>query len=350
MNQLKHDNHYVPQMYLKNWGDNRNFVWSYRLLVPRNKYPLWKHQAIGSIAFQKDLYTVTGNGNEDDDFERWIESEVETPAQESLAKVVNNVNLTYDDWNRLALFLAAQDLRTPTNYIESTERWGNEMPEFMEKTLRDIVLLLEEHHHDGKPLPQEPSNNQHSLSQLFEVSVTPNAYPKEKMGEIKVEINVGRRLWLENQRNLLSNTSNALNALKKHKWSIVEPANGMSWFTSDHPVLRLNYYADGKYDFKGVWGKEGGYLMMPLSPKHLLYTHIGSDAAERFSFSIEETYMVQKFLAERAYKWIFAHKQMPGIVKLRSRHVDLGDYKYEEEQWKHWHQAQSSAEKSKPDL
>ena len=42
-----------------------------------------------------------------------------------------------------------------------------------------------------------------------------------------------------------------------------------------HPVLRLNYYKPGQYDFRGGWGNPGSEVLMPLSPRHLLYVQVG---------------------------------------------------------------------------
>lgn len=340
MQQLKHEHHFVSQLYLKNWGDKKKRIWSYRLLVPHENFPKWKLLPIGGVAFQRDLYTVISSGHEDDTFERWLETEFETPVRESLLKVVNEKKLNNLDWNRLALFLAAQDVRTPTNYFETTERWIRKLPSLLENTLSNTVKMLEEHFSEGKPLPKNTSTTQF-FNEIFDISITPNAIQEKKMGEIRAEVVVGRKLWLESQRLLLTKTSQVL---LRHKWSIVKPAGGMSWFTSDHPVLRLNYYGEGKYDLKGGWGRDGGNLIMPLSPEHLLYTQIGADAPDHFTFSIEKTYEIQQFLAERAYKWVFAHKRLPGVIKLRPRHVSLVEFINEEEQWKKWHQIQSAME------
>ncbi len=341
MSQLKRENHFVSQLYLKNWGDNKNRIWSYQLLVPHENYPKWKHLSVGGVAFRRDLYTIISNNQEDDSFERWLETEFETPVNESLSKAITNKKLTLLDWNRLARFLAAQDVRTPLNYFESIERWQKEIPKLLEKTLNTGISTLEKHHRDGKPIPENPTRSQF-FNQMFDVSISPNPRPGTNMREIRAEVITGRKFWLESQRLLLTKTCNVL---LKHKWSIVEPAKGMSWFTSDHPVLRLNYYKDGKYDLRGGWGQAGGNLIMPLSPNHLLYTQIGSDAPDRFTFSIEKTYEIQKFLAERAFRWIYAHKQLPSVMKLRPRYVNLAEFKNEEEQWKRWHEEQSSVEK-----
>jgi hypothetical protein len=178
MHQLKHEHHFVSQLYLKNWGDSKNRIWSYRLLVPRVNFPKWRHLPIGGVAFQRDLYTVISGGQEDDTYERWIEAEFETPVRESLLKVVRDKKLTNLDWNRLALFLAAQDVRTPTNYFESTERWNKELPKLLENTLNKSIQTLEEHFREGKPFPKSTTDGQF-FNQMFEISITPNAIPEK---------------------------------------------------------------------------------------------------------------------------------------------------------------------------
>ena len=61
---------------------------------------------------------------------------------------------------------------------------------------------------------------------------------------------VGRDLWLFGSVRLLTQTAKVL---LEQKWSILRPPEGLEWFTSDDPVVRLNYYAENRYDFKGGW-------------------------------------------------------------------------------------------------
>ena len=65
---ISRNNHYIPQMYLQQWGtDNKIYV--YRLLVSDAKVPVWAQQAISRTASMPNLYTRISDGNELDDFE-----------------------------------------------------------------------------------------------------------------------------------------------------------------------------------------------------------------------------------------------------------------------------------------
>jgi hypothetical protein len=132
--------------------------------------------------------------------------------------------------------------------------------------------------------------------------------------------------------------------LLSHSWSIAEAANDNEWFTSDHPVARVSFYGEGNYDLKGVWGKKRGILLMPLSPKHLLFTEIGENMPGRFVLSDRQTSVIKEFIAKRAHRMIFAHKLMPEVKCFRPRLVNLQMYREEQEAWKNWHSDQSRAE------
>jgi hypothetical protein len=136
----------------------------------------------------------------------------------------------------------------------------------------------------------------------------------------------------------------AANVLCQHKWSIAEPEGVNEWLTSDHPVLRLNYYAPGRYDFGGGWGNAGTELMMPLSPRHLLYVQVGKKSESRFAFSREHTQLVQRFFLERAHRWIFARQPMAWVAGVRPRVVDAAKVAAEEQAWQQWHDQQVEAD------
>jgi len=179
---------------------------------------------------------------------------------------------------------------------------------------------------------------------IFDIQTISSKESSSGQAHIKAEVIAGRKLWLQSQKLLLTKT---VKILKSHKWTIVHPAPGHQWFTSDHPVVKLNYYRNGNYDLKGGWGRKGGNIFMPLSPRHLLFTEIGQDLPDRMTFSSDQTKQFQGFIAKRALRWIFARDQLEFINNLRPRYIDHELFKRESEQWSKWHEQQIEAESSK---
>jgi hypothetical protein len=337
MEPLKRDNHFVPQAYLKRWSTDGTHIWAYRLLVSAEQVPLWRRRAISGLAYQSDLYTSLNQGAETDAFERWIEAEFETPAEPALRKVESGEPLKREDWTRIAYYAAAQNLRTPAAYLEHVQRMHDAVPELLNKILPDSIVKLERARKAGrKVLVQE--NRQPPLVPL---RVTTERDPDGEQMFFRAEATIGRQSWLASVRHLLTGVASVL---VRHTWSIVTPHPSTEWFTSDHPLVRLNYSAPGTYDFKGGWGNPGTDILMPLSPRHLLYTQVGKRNSSHFTVSADKTFEMQRILAEHAHRWIFASKQTKRVSWFRPRHVDAVEFKAEADAWARWHSEQSGAE------
>ena len=153
----------------------------------------------------------------------------------------------------------------------------------------------------------------------------------------------GHRLWIAAMRHLLTGIANRLCG---YRWSIALPHGDAECPLTDHPVLRLNYNSPSQYDFEGGWGSPGTEIMMPVSPKHLLYVQVGRKHSNRLTFSSNQTHLVQRFLVERAHRWVFASQPEEWISKARPRHVDLEFFAAEEKEWDEFHPDQMRAEMS----
>jgi hypothetical protein len=341
MTQLTRNNHYVPQLYLKQWSSDGQKVCTYRILVSHDKVPEWNYQSISAVGNQRDLYTDFENGEEVDRFEKWMQSEFENPVQESIKNVQKERHLSAFDWDRLISFLAAQDVRTPHNYLESAEQWQTTLPGLIQRTLEESVRILENKEAQTANRIYSPETNK-LLAGILDIKVVPSSESASGQGYIRAEVTVGRKLWLQSQELFLTRT---INVLKKHKWCIARPARGYRWFTSDNPVTKLNFYGTDGYDLKGGWGRRGGNIFMPISPRHLLITQIGDELPDRLTLSTDQTKQFQKFIAEGAFRWIFAREPQALVRQLRPRHVDAQAFKNEAEQWKTWHEQQRDVEK-----
>lgn len=340
MSEITHRNHFVPQFYMQQWTDEHGKLWSYRTLVAHENVPMWSHIPTRTVAARMDLYAEVVDGAELDEFEHWVKAEFEDPATEVLAKVRQGGSLEAKDWERLAMFFASQDVRTPTSLIESLQRWNREFPDLLNKTIRESVERLEEAKRHGVQIAAPPDS--HPMARPFRVVIDREAEAPPGMVQIRAEVTPGRSLWLGSMRHLLTGVAETL---MTYRWSLVEPSTGLEWLTSDHPTMRLNYNSAQDYSFGGGWGFSGTDLLMPLSPKHLLFTQVAKVHPRCFRFTPEQTRELQRLLCARAHREIFARTPEDYVPPFRLRVVDAAMVRYEEEEWARWHRQQGELER-----
>ncbi|WP_059051380.1 DUF4238 domain-containing protein [Paenibacillus senegalimassiliensis] len=332
-NPITHDNHYVPQFYLKNWSEDGKNLNVYNILVSNGNVPLWSKKAIKHQAYYRDFYTRDVDGDEKDDIEQWFSNEFESPVKEVIEKVKTNSRLRKMDWQHLIKFMAAQQLRTPAKLNELLARWRTEMPSLFQGELEKIIEKME------KPGFIPPQINSNLDTNLFPIKVK----LEEKSGVITVNSIVGKSMYLFGLKYVLKNTIHILN---NHQWHIVHAPDEIEWPTSDDPVICLNFYNENNYNFEGGWGKKNGEIIFPLTPKHILYTQIGnSNRRCQLDNSHKYGLLLQKFIIEHAHRYIYAYKPLKEMQKLRSRKVDPEIYKREREAFKIWHTEQTKYEK-----
>lgn len=332
------DNHYVPRIYLKQWVTEEGGIWTYRIFVSNDNVPKWKISSTKGIAYHTHLYTRIVAGGQTDEVEQWLDREFEAPAEHVVRKVVSESRLSPEDWTRLIRFLAAQDVRTPARLSESLERWNKSLPDLMQRTLEDSVRELEAAK-KGRKLVRQISKPH---SDFIPFRVRTERIPQSETAAVKVESVAGRGLWLYSLKHLLTET---VDVLLSHKWTILRPPKGVNWYTSDDPVIKLNFYQAGKYDFKGGWGSKETEILLPISPNHLLYTKIGAAPPRRGTIVSESlAKMIQRFIAEHAHRLIFAAIKDPEVESIRPRTVDRSLFNEEREQWKRWHEENTKAE------
>jgi Protein of unknown function (DUF4238) len=335
---VTHDNHYVPQALLRRWSVDGFTLFARRLLVSHPAVPEWERTPIRGLARQRDLYTSLLSGEEADEFEQWIATDFEKPASDAIDKVVSGTRLKREDWHSLARFVALQDLRTPASFFAQMERWEKEMPALLQNTMKSAIQQFEQARTEGRALERQVGGN--DFSGLFHVSVE---RPEEPNGQalLRTDVTLGRGLWLASMRGLLNEGARVLT---EHQWSIAEPADAGEWPLTDHPVLKLNYSGPTKYDFGGGWGRRNVDLMMPISPRHLLFVQVGKDSGRKLTLTSEQTDQLRRFHTERAHRWVFATEPLDWVVRMRPRVVDAAAFDRESAMWARWHQDQLQAE------
>ena len=334
------DNHYTPCVYLRGFAGPGKRIFAYRTLVPRTEVPLWKPSSTRGVGYLSHLYTRIAAGQETDEIETWLKRDFEDPAAEPLRKAISGERLTTKDWTCLISFLAAQIVRTPAFFVKNVPRWQADAQPLLNSVVRESVQRLEAAKKSGHPL-QPP---QGVYSEYLPVRVAAQIEPGKEGATLKAAVVVGRGYWLFAMRRLLAGS--AAKALHENQWSILAPYEGLSWFTSDAPVILLNYHADGKYDFNGGWGSHGSEILLPLGPGHLLYTHIGYRPPQRgMVLPRNQTESIRRFIAEHAYRMIFAASPENSVSGWRPRTVNDELFHQEQGQWRTWHVDQTGAEK-----
>ena len=342
---VKGNNHFIPQAYLRRWADADSRLWVYSMLVSDGRVPTWRQRSVRSVAVHRHLYSAVRDGSESDAFERWLDADFEAPAAPVIAKVEHGEPLNGADWERLAFFMASLDVRTPSHFLESMRRWHEEIPHMLRTTVDRAVSPLER----GELPPSiaavvtaagVETPEAHELDLPLPLRVQTERIPGAG-GLLKAEMTIGRRLWLHSMRQLLTKTARALLRLE---WTILRPAAGWLLPTSDHPVLRLNFTNDDAYDFGGGWGRSGCDVLMPLTPRHLMYARVGHPPPPDPVMTPELTLRVQRLLVARAHREIYHVYPRQALEWFRPRVVNREQYDLERRLWDEWPASQAAAE------
>jgi hypothetical protein len=336
---LTRDNHFVPQLYLKNFATASGEVREYRILVSSSSVPVWKPVNVAGTGYEKNLYTRIVRGEEADDIEQWLNREFESPAKEPFQQVLADKELTGGDWEILVRFLASQIVRTPAFLIKSLPRWNQMAPTVLDQTLKDFEARL----HEAKTSHQKIIHDPAPHTEYFPMRIDRKDLPEEKKVRFTAKVVVGRGLWFYTMKHTLTNT---LKVLHKHKWTILEAPAGLGWFTSDDPVICLNFRSESDYDFGGGWNRARGNILFPLSSRHLMFTEIGASSYPSRVPSRYHARLFRRMIAEHAHRRIYSLAEDGKIPQLKPRVVDAMAFQNERALWEAWYDDQSRAEQA----
>ena len=334
---ITHNNHYVPQATLKRWADADGRVNTYALLVPHNNVPVWKQRAPKSIACQLDLYSRSSGTQAEDEFETWLTQTYEEDGQAAIERLLSGARMESDDWRRISMFVAVQQLRTPQAFVEFSQRFQKHLQSALESSVQNAMRIIEESHRTGVPIPQSSAPNH--FDGIMRVTIDHDHAPGR--AAIWPVIASMRSVWMaEVRRKLVQHEG----LITQARWQTLVPADDDEWLLTDHPALNIAYYSPENYDFKAGWGQAGADFVLPVAPRVALYTRIGDRKTGRSVAPRELTDLIQRLLVERAFRNIFTRKSAPWVETLRPRRVDLVQANEEQAMWERWNPEQAKAE------
>ena len=337
MGQTTRDSHTVAQWYLKPWTNRSGELWRYRLLVSRARVPAWDLQQPKGIAYLRDIYTSMESGTPTDEFERWLTEKFELPAQVAIDRVLKGLPLGPDHWQHLGRFAVSQRLRTVSAYIQWQKWAGNVMDAQISRTLNRSVAGIAESNRAGRPLRTKPVPQTKHLERSFAIDIDREPADDPDKARVGVRMLLDRETWMGQQRHV-ADGSGWMAALQN--WTIVAPAKGFSWFTSDAPVVMVS--EDGSNTNVG-WKSEGAHIMLPLSPVHLLYTQVGRPQLGANRLTPDQTRFAMAAQAGCAHMAVFAASKAAIIPELRPRVIDHDLFQQQAAALREWHSYQTTA-------
>ena len=293
MANITHNNHYLSQMYLKNFSYDGKNIYVYNLLVPNSKCPLWESKCIKNFGSIKDIYTTFDGEEYHDELEKMFASDIESPAKKSLDKAVNGEILNEEDNENLSKFIALHIVRSPAVFTELME-YANEM----------LPLLVNSSFDEDKIKVYKKFND--------------IDLPFKETDEI-IQFIVGKSIYLK----LLKIFNNKCNKLFKNtKFSLVEFDNNVNIPISDNPVVVVSQDAFNRPCYDKLLINNGSLVFFPVSPNKALLGVVGSMRDMSSSFNFEEGNIFKKMVLENPCGYFISKEKDSEIVHLCQREVN----------------------------
>jgi hypothetical protein len=301
MTQTTFDSHYVPKAYLARWSQNGRTVWEHKLVVPHERYPLWRAAPLREACMRRYVYDTQIPGLARDHFEAWFQREVETPAYNALRRLENDEKLSRSEMDDLVRFAIAQDLRTLKDREKYDALIKHEFPIIAERAIKAAVRA-----YNPRLVPTLERNSRNPPSDespLFNTKIVPNA----DGASIEVSLLAGASLWMQRTKRLVREF---LAKASRHDWQILQPYPGRKWPTSDHPLVRFERRQGVAIHGTG-WFRRRTEVFLPLTPQHALYTIVGVKPHIPVFATLADTHlfvrlMVVRLMVGHAYRSVFA--------------------------------------------
>lgn len=241
-NVTKKRHHAVPQFYLKRFTDSAGLLWLHDL-DRATAVQVRPNDAL----VEKYLYSPEiGVDPHDDTLEEFLAVNVEGPAAPALDALANGSQLSDEYRQRMAVFLAFQEIRVP--------RWRDLVTDFTSK-IGDRVLKLSAAHPDymrrvfdemGKEISDE------DLSRMIEGI---------QSGGFSVEAT--KAAWFQSM--LIANEIAQM--LHRMPWTVVEASRDIEFVTSDAPIAKVLTDRSVPTMFAGGWLSPSAESTFVLDPK-----------------------------------------------------------------------------------
>lgn len=245
LNMTAKRHHAVPRFYLSRFAAKDGLIWLHDLHT----------QSVARVSpndaiVEKYLYSPgVGENPKDDAFEKFLAEHVDGPAAPAIARFAEDGVISSDHRQRIALFLAFQELRTP--------RMRDTVSGMVTQVGERILDILVEHPENMKRTFEEMGTpmSDEDLGRLVE---------GVKSGGIKIEAT--KMAWLQSA----AIASEIASMLESMPWTVVEAPSGVEFLTSDSPIVKVVTDPTVPNHFSGGWLSPAAESTFALDPSHML--------------------------------------------------------------------------------
>lgn len=313
------NNHYVPQMYLKEWS-NDGKIFEYRLLVSHEKVPYWSERSIKRTASIDNLYTTVENGAETDTLEKMFDAKFENPAKKSISKVICAEDLSGDDWKALINYVLAQYVRTPAFYAFSRTVFKNIMDDEIDR-IADTYKSF-----DISEINEWNKNYQLHYRLPISIEIT-DIKNDSAHTMVKIETIVGKEYWFFAINHVLNKNSPIYKLFHGYKWGIITTDEDSPVPTCDNPFVVAKDLFQASYTKSNWIAGDDKVWLFPLSPHKVLFASRKRKYGWRINANKEMSNRIKELVIKNAF--LFAYNYYPDdeITKYRKRLVDENEFK-----------------------
>lgn len=263
------DHHYVPRFYLKGFVDSSNKLYTFD-----RYHKQYKTKSPASIAFAPHYYTVDTVDEKDSTVVEDGYGKVENAAKPILDKLLQRHELSKEERENFALFIAMQYQRVPDaqkRIAEATEKGYREIY----KRFASIIATND----------QAYQSTQRKLKELkgAESSLTPEHWARFASGEdFQMEVDIPREYVV---KEMLEMALHFAPYIYKMNWTVLYAPKGRAFITSDNPFTIV-----GK---SGIFGSAPGLItpgsrkLFPLSKDACLV--LGDEPKPTLQFELAST-------------------------------------------------------------
>lgn len=237
--------HAVPRFYLERFAKDDGLIWLHNVETVTAVRVNPKDAIVEKYLYSPEV----GETPKDDSFEKFLAERIEGPAAPCLERLANGEEISSDERQRIALFIAYQEYRSQhmrdivRDFVTDIAR------DFIDVSLQNRDYMKSAFEKMGKPMSDD------DLTKMTEAW---------NSGGVAVEAT--KIAWLKSSKI----STDTAKMLYKMPWLIAEAPDGVEFLTSDTPVVKVLTDRRVPDRFAGGWLSPSAESTFALDPRTIL--------------------------------------------------------------------------------